>query len=70
LVTAHRPTGLPTLFHTHPSVAVTRRVVERLLPLGVPSPSDDELTHLFDVFHGNVREVLFALYDRYEPPRR
>ncbi len=69
VVTAHAPTGLPTLYHARPSTATARKVVEQLLPPDVPPPSDDELSHLIDVFHGNVREVLFALYDRYEPPR-
>jgi hypothetical protein len=67
VVTAHAPTGLPTLYRTSPSLATARKVVERLLPGGAEPPSDDELSHLLDVFHGNLREVLFALYDRYEP---
>jgi hypothetical protein len=67
LVTAHAPTGLPTLYRTRPSPATARKVVEQLLPAGTEPPSDDELLHLFDVFHGNMREILFALYDRYEP---
>jgi hypothetical protein len=66
LVTAHAPTGLPTLYRTRPSIDVARQVVHELLPPGVPPPSDDELSHLFDMFHGNLREVLFALYDRFE----
>jgi hypothetical protein len=67
LVTAHAPAGLPTLYRTRPSLATARRIVQRLLPAGAQPPSDDELSHLLDVFHGNVREVLLALYDRYEP---
>ena len=59
--------GLPTLYRTRPNLAVARNVVEQLLPPGVLPPSDDELAHLFDLFHGNLRELLFALYDRYEP---
>ncbi len=67
VATAHVPTGLPTLYRTCPSLATARKVVQRLLPAGTEPPSDDELSHLLDVFHGNVREVLFALYDRHEP---
>jgi hypothetical protein len=70
LVTAHAPTGLPTLYRTHPSPATARKVVQQLLPVGALLPSDDELLHLFDVFHGNMREILFALYDHYEPHGR
>ncbi len=32
VVTAHAPTGLPTLYRTHPCVATARKVVEQLLP--------------------------------------
>jgi hypothetical protein len=67
LLTAHSPTGLPTLYRTLPSVSTARQIVSRLLPTSALTPSDDELSHMLDVFQGNVREVLFALYDRYEP---
>jgi len=70
IVTAHSSMRLPTLYRTHASLEVSRQVIERLLPHGAPRPSDDELVHLLDVFHGNLREVLFALYDRYEPPQQ
>jgi hypothetical protein len=66
VITAHAPMGLPALYRTGASLQIARRIVLQLLPVTVPPPSDDELSHLFDVFHGNVREMLFALYDCYE----
>src|SRR5262249_17397514 len=69
LVTAPAPAALPTLCAAGPSLSTARHVIAQLLPPGAEPPSDDELTHLFDVFHGNVREMLFALYDRHEASR-
>jgi hypothetical protein len=63
LVTAHRPTGLPTLIQLAPD----RRLIEQLvahLCANIPSaisPMDIAASH---ACHGvNVREVLFDLYD-------
>lgn len=71
LVTAHTPTGLPTLFETAMSPALGMRVVLQLLdqtrhPLtdSVVTPQQ-ALTQLRE-HDGNLRETLFDLYDRWE----
>ena len=70
LVTAHCPTGLPTLLELAPDRRLIEQLVANLcakLPSPV-SPGDIAASH---ARHGsNVREVLFALYDRHERLRR
>lgn len=70
LVTAHGDYGLPQLWHAPSSLELTRRIAQRLLGgrdaawlAGVP------LDALFELHRGNVREVLFELYDLYEAGR-
>lgn len=78
LITAHRPMGLPTLLVTRPTLESTRIVVrgilaafERQFPTAdrVKIP-DNLLDRLYRQHRGNVREVLFGLYDWYESERR
>jgi RecA/RadA recombinase len=67
LVTAHHDLGLPTLCHLRVDLANTRAVVAHLLrEYPAYAPSDAALTALLVTHAGNLREVLFALYDRYE----
>jgi hypothetical protein len=69
LVTAHRPTGLPTLWRTDVSPDLAGRVIRRLRP-GVPAPPESELARRLQVWRGNFREVLFEMYDEHERARR
>ena len=71
LVTAHRSVGLPLLLRIEPQLATAQAVVEQLLAGNpqiitpqVTSPQDVELC--FAQHQGNLREVLFALYDLYQ----
>jgi len=66
LVTSHRPTGLPTLIELKPS----RRLID-----GLVADLCDEIASPITPAHvaacyarrgGNVREMLFDLYDRHE----
>jgi hypothetical protein len=67
LVTGHDDLGFPPLWRTETSTEVTRRVVARLLDQAdAPWLGAEQLDHLFATHEGNVREVLFALYDLYE----
>jgi hypothetical protein len=66
LVTAHEDVGLPTLVHIEPDVHVTQAVVEQLLAREPTSISRDAVRQCFTSANGNIRETLFALYDRYE----
>lgn len=66
LVTSHKNVGLPRIHRIQPSLPVFRKLVAQLLR-GYPSVlRDSEITHYFQMWNGNVREVLFALYDVYE----
>jgi hypothetical protein len=67
LVTAHDDLGLPPLWRTETSAELTQRVVARLLDDGDAGwLRAEQLARLFAAHQGNVREVLFALYDLYE----
>jgi hypothetical protein len=71
LVTAHRDMGLPPLWQTETSVELARRVVARLLrERDAGWLSDHQVEHLLATHQGNLREVLFALYDLYERHQR
>jgi ABC-type cobalamin/Fe3+-siderophores transport system ATPase subunit len=70
LVTAHRPVGLTELCRTSASVETTQSVVARLLRGETKVVSDAEVARCFHEQQGNVREVLFALYDLYEQRRQ
>ncbi|MEQ8787615.1 MAG: hypothetical protein RIC55_15030 [Pirellulaceae bacterium] len=68
LATSHRPVGLTTIFRTTVTECLARRVVERI------APQDDvlrqvDLCDLLDRRGGDLREVLFDLYDVYESRR-
>ncbi len=66
LITSHVRVGLPLLFHTQPNFALATLLVSNLTahissPIGI---ADIAASH---ACHGsNVRELLFALYDRHE----
>ena len=67
LVTAHRDLGLPQLWRTETSAELTQRIVARLLAeRDAGWLRQDKVERLFAEHQGNVREVLFALYDSYE----
>ncbi|MCE5268958.1 MAG: hypothetical protein LLG00_13855 [Planctomycetaceae bacterium] len=69
LVTAHVSVGLPAVFQTSTTPALTRRIVDMLLP-GMPRPfTDEELVLCFARHRGDVREMLFDLYDLFESRR-
>jgi hypothetical protein len=71
LVTAHDDVGLPPLWQTETSAELTQRVVARLLGESDAEWLDeDHVERLLATHRGNLREVLFALYDLYEQHRR
>jgi hypothetical protein len=70
LVTAHRDVGLPTLYSTQPSLELARAVVARLAPEGDATVTDDDVAAAFADAKGNVREMLFALFDVYRARTR
>jgi hypothetical protein len=67
VVTAHRGMGLPYLYHTAVTPSLARRVLDLLLnetQRTLIGPLD--LGEALDARRGNLREVLFDLYDVYE----
>jgi energy-coupling factor transporter ATP-binding protein EcfA2 len=66
LVTAHDDVGLPTLAATRPSIELACALVEELLPEADGRIGRDVVDECFRAAGGNLREMLFALYDRLE----
>lgn len=66
LVTAHRPIGLPTLWETSVDAPRARRVVDHLLGPGRSPITDQDLAAALARHPGDLREVLFDLYDLLE----
>jgi len=69
VVTSHKSVGLPDLFRTTTSLGLAHEIVRDLLG-SEPSPvAADEVDQPFTSHEGNMREVLFDLYDLYEQRR-
>ncbi len=66
LVTAHRRANLPTLYTTRASIETARAVVRGVLHRQQRSDEFECTPALFSNCRGNVREILFSLYDHYE----
>jgi len=69
LVTAHASVGLPQLYRTTPTRHLAETIVGRLMAGRTPPFSVAEVTECFVRHGGNLREVLFDLYDLYERQR-
>ncbi len=69
LVTSHEPVGLPPLFRTNPTPALARQIVEFLLEGRPPLIDSEEIAQRFERHRGDLRELLFELYDVYEERR-
>jgi len=66
VVTSHAPTGLPLLYDTQPSLQIAEQLVSTLTAHN-PSPVTAADVAASHASHGsNLRELLFALYDRHE----
>jgi DNA replication protein DnaC len=66
LVTSHSSVGMPKLFRTSPSIETAHKVVERLMQHEQTKFSPDLINELFEKHRGDIRELLFDLYDMYE----
>lgn len=66
VVSSHASVGLPQLFSTSTSVELARQLVDQLLGDGRSCIAADEVERRFAAHRGDVREMLFDLYDRYE----
>ncbi len=69
LVTTHAPAGLPTLFATNPNPILAERIVQCLLGEQTWPVSREELHRRYCQHRGDLRELLFDLYDAYEQRR-
>ncbi len=67
LITTHRPAGLPELLRTEATEELLRHVLDHLCPdyPKLLSPGET-LGGILHRHRGNLREVLFEFYDRYE----
>jgi hypothetical protein len=70
LITTHREVTIPTLIELQGSLPTLRTVVDRLLPQDVRSITPADVAAAFQSAHGNLRDALFDLYDRYERTSR
>jgi len=66
VVTAHRSVGFPDLCRTATSLKLARQIVEQLLEARCCPFGAEEIRDRFARHQGNLREVLFDLYDLYE----
>lgn len=66
IVTTHRVLRLPVVLHTSSSLALAQQVAERLLADGRPMIGPADIRSCYEQCKGNIREMLFALYDLYE----
>jgi len=69
LVTSHATTGLPLLVQVAPRIEAAERVVRQLVR-DERLISRDDIQQTFRACDGNIREMLFRLYDLYEARAR
>jgi hypothetical protein len=70
LVSTHRPLlGLPVLYETRVTPTTTWTVVTHLMPTEGTGLTRERVASLLAAHAGDVREVLFGLYDWYEAQR-
>lgn len=65
VVTSHRPLGLPPLASLKPDAALAWKIVQQLQSDN-PLITEAETTAAFSAHRGDLREMLFDLYDRYQ----
>jgi hypothetical protein len=69
IVTAHASVELPLLWQTSVTPELAERIVAQLTVGLTPSVAASELSECLARHHGDMRETLFSLYDRYEESR-
>ena len=63
---AHISYGYPNLYRTVSELRTAKRLVTRLLKNTVVYISDEMVEQQYHLCKGNIREMLFSLYDVYE----
>jgi hypothetical protein len=72
LITAHadKTVGhVPVLFRTYSDLETVQHLVHEALPSHGGMILSDDVAAAFAAHHGNVREMLFSLYDLFEKRR-
>jgi hypothetical protein len=69
LLTAHAPVGLPELAHTSATPELAQQIVAQLQGHHPSRITPADVTQRFGDHGGNLREMLFDLYDLYEQRR-
>jgi hypothetical protein len=69
LVTTHQPLDLPLLCRTQPSESLAQAVVASLLDARQSPVTRTDVAAAFKASGGNIREMLFALYDVHQTRR-
>ena len=69
LVTAHKSVGLPQLYRTVVTPDLAGQIVGTLLGGREPPFTPEEVSHCLSRHGGDLREVLFELYDLFEQRR-
>jgi hypothetical protein len=70
LATSHRDVGLPTIVQLNASLSLVERLINELLDQAqLEELGQVDLPGRFRSCKGNVRELLFGLYDLYESSR-
>lgn len=70
LVTSHATASLPWLYSTQPSLEMALQIVARLSQGSEPCIRREDVERLYAARRGDLRDVLFDLYDLYEARRR
>ena len=69
LVTAHTAVGLPELWQTASDLELARQIVEQLQREYPSRVTSEDVAERFARREGDMREMLFDLYDLYEQRR-
>jgi hypothetical protein len=70
IVTSHQSVGLPELMRCEPSLELAQAIVERLQAAYPQYVTPADVQRCFAQHEGNLREMLFALYDVYDRAAR
>ena len=66
VILGHEPLEYPDLYQTSCDLSVAKLIVQRLLENSIVRIKDTTVEEHFERHHGNLREMLFSLYDVYE----
>ena len=66
VVTAHRSVGLPELVRFRPDLHLAQKIVQWLLRDSPGAITPEETAAAYHAHHGDLREMLFDLYDLWE----